>query len=109
MILCASCPCDYTNLLKAASAVEIECERGRGLGLHSKGGAIIEVEAAKEGNGDESPVVSSVASMESKIDHLTTIVKSAQKVENKKCYKGKSPKTTPKKMEGPATTAAGPF
>ena len=86
--------CDYTNLLKAASAVEIECERGRGLGLHSKGGGIIEVEAAKVGNGDESPVVSSVASMESKIDHLTTIVKSAQKVENQKSYKGKSPKTT---------------
>ena len=27
--------CDYTSLLKAASAAEIECERGRGLGLHS--------------------------------------------------------------------------
>ena len=101
--------CVYTNLLKAASAAEIECERGRGLGLHNKGGAVLKVEASGNGTENDNPIVANVASMESKIDHLTTIVKSAQKVENQKSYKGKSPKTTPKKTEGPATTAAGPF
>ena len=47
--------------------------------------------------------------MESKIDQLTTIVKSAQKMENQKSSKGKSPKQTPKKSDGPTTSAAGPF
>ena len=101
--------CDYTSLLKAASAAEIECEWGKGLGLHSKGGAVLETETNQSRNRDASPVISSVASMESKIDQLTTIVKSAQKLENQKSGKGKSPKQTPKKMEGPAMNAAGPF
>ena len=39
--------CDYTSLLKAASAAEIECERGTGLALHSKGGDILEKEPQK--------------------------------------------------------------
>ena len=47
--------------------------------------------------------------MESKIDQLTTIVKSAQKIENQKSNKGKSPKQTLKKSDGPTTSAAGPF
>ena len=101
--------CDYTSLLKAASAAEIECEWGKGLGLHSKSRAVLEVETNQTNNRDASPVISSVASMESKIDQLTTIVKSAQKLENHKNNKGKSPKQTPKKSEGPTTSAAGPF
>ena len=60
-------------------------------------------------NRDASPVISSVASMESKIDQLTMIVKSAQKMENQKSSKGKSPEQTPKKLDGPTTSAAGPF
>ena len=47
--------------------------------------------------------------MESKIDQLTMIVKSAQKMENQKSSKGKLPKQTPKKSDGPTMSAAGPF
>ena len=47
--------------------------------------------------------------MESKIDQLKTIVKSAQKLENLKNNKGKSPKQTPKKSDWPTMSAAGPF
>ena len=101
--------CDYTSLLKAASAAEIECKWGKGLGLHSKGGAVLEVEINQTNNRDASPVVSSVASMESKIDQLKTIVKSTQKLENHKNNKGKSPKQMPKQSEGPTTSTAGPF
>ena len=103
--------CDYTNLLKAASAAEIECERGRGLGLHSKGGSILEVRTSDEGSKtrDTSPIKSSVASMEFKIDQLMTIVKSVQKLDGQKNNLGKSPKQTPKKSDGPTTSAAGLF
>ena len=89
--------CDYTSLLKAASAAKIECERGKSLGLHSKGGNVVEIETNRSENRDASPVLGSVASMESKIDQLTTIVKSAQKLENQKSNKGKSLKQTPNK------------
>ena len=84
---------NYTSLLKAASAAEIECERGKGLRLHSKGGTILEVETSenRSENRDASLVIPSVASMESKRDQLTTIVKSVQKLENQKGNKGKSP------------------
>ena len=105
--------CEYTSLLKAASAAEIECKRGRALGLHSKVGTILESETHTNTSGhrDASPVMSSVASMESKIDQLTTIVKSVQKFDSQKSqnHKGKSPKQTPKKSEGPTPSAAGPF
>ena len=88
--------CDYTSLLKAASAAEIECEWGKGLGLHSKGGAVLETETNQSRNRDASPVISSVASMESKIDQLTTIVKSAQKLENQKEWQRQITKTNSK-------------
>ena len=38
----------YTQLLKAASAAEIESERGRVLGIHSKGGNLITEDPAVE-------------------------------------------------------------
>ena len=38
--------CDYTQLLKAASAAEIESERDRVVGLHSKGGNLLEDDKA---------------------------------------------------------------
>ena len=72
--------CDYTQLLKAASAVEIESERGRALGLHSKSSNLLEDEKTSTHNSRvASPIATSVASMESKLEQLTTIVKSAQK------------------------------
>ena len=101
--------CDYTSLLKAASAAEIECKRGKSLGLHSKSGIISDTGSNQSSNRDASIVISSVASMESKIDQLTMTVKSAQKMENQKSSKGKSPKQTLKKLDGPTTSAAGPF
>ena len=102
--------CDYTQLLKAASAAEIESERSRVLELHSKGNNLLEDEKTNNSR-DASPIAASVASMESKLEQLTTIVKSAQKVtshENPKS--GTQPfRSTPKKMGGPATSSAGPF
>ena len=104
--------CDYTQLLKAASAAEIESERGRALGIHNKGGnLVVEDQAVRHPNRDVSPIAASVASMESKLEQLTTIVKSAQKMTNAENSKSGSstPKNTPKKSGGPATTSAGPF
>ena len=72
--------CNYTSLLKAASTEEIECERGQSLGLHSKRGTVVEMETNRPKNRNPSPVISSVASIESNIDQLTMIVKSAQKI-----------------------------
>ena len=104
--------CDYTQLLKAASAAEIESERGRALGLHSKSGNLLEDEKTSTHNSrDASPIAASVASMESKLEQLTTIVKSAQKTagqENSKTGVGTS-RNTAKKSGGPATSSAGPF
>ena len=104
--------CDYTQLLKAASAAEIESERGRMLGLHSKGGNLLEDgKASNSSSRDASPIAASVASMESKLEQLTTIVKSAQKatgLENSKSRTQFS-RNTPKKSGGPATSAAGLF
>ena len=57
--------CDYTQLLKAASAAEIESERGRVMGLHSKGGNLLEDgKASDHSSRDASPIAASVASME---------------------------------------------
>ena len=104
--------CDYTQLLKAASAAKIQSERGRELGLHSKGGNLLEDEKTSNHNSwDTSPIAASVTSMESKLEQLTTIVKSAQKVTDHGNSKvgTQSLRDTPKKMRGPATSAAGPF
>ena len=104
--------CDYTQLLKAASTAEIESERGRALGLHSKGGNLLgDEKTSNPSSRDVSPIAASVASMESKLEQLTTIVKSAQKVtghENSKSG-AQSSRNTPKKSGGPATSSAGPF
>ena len=73
---------DYTQLLKAASAAKIESERGRVMGLHSKANLLNpSVESDVTGNEEApaSPIMASVAVVESKIEQLTTIVKSAQK------------------------------
>ena len=104
--------CDYTQLLKAASTAEIESERGRTLGLHSKGGNLLgDEKTSNPSSRDASPIAASVASMESKPEQLTTIVKSAQKVtghENSKSG-AQTSRNTPKKSGGPATSSAGPF
>ena len=104
--------CDYTQLLKAASAAEIESERGRVLGIHSKGGNLItEDPAVGHPNRDVSPMAASVASMESRLEQLTTIVKSAQKMTNAENSTSGStmPKNTPRKSGEPTTTSTGPF
>ena len=104
--------CDYTQLLKAASAAEIESERGRALGIHSKGGNLVmENQIVGHPDRDVSPIAASVASMESKLEQLTTIVKSAQKMTNAENSKSGSstPKNTPKKSGEPAITSVGPF
>ena len=103
---------DYTQLLKAASAAEIESERGRALGLHSKGSNILdEQKSSHQSNREASPIAASIASMESKLEQLTTIVKSTQKMTSNENPKTgvNTPRTTPKKSGGPATSAAGPF
>ena len=104
--------CDYTQLLKAASEAEIESERGRMLGLHSKGGNLLEDWKSSYGaSRDASPIAASMASMEFKLEQLTTIVKSAQKMTNADNSKqgSQTPRNTPKKSGGPTTTSAGPF
>ena len=80
------------------------------LGLHSKGNNLLEDEKTNSSR-DASPIVASVASMESKLEQLTMIVKSAQKVTSRESPKsGTQPsRSTPKKTGGPATSSAGPF
>ena len=104
---------DYTQLLKAASAAEIESERGRAMGLHSKANLLNSTEETENiGNVQtpSSPIMASVAAMESKLEQLTTIVKSAQKAETNGIKpRDQTPKVTPKKSGGPGVSAAGPF
>ena len=93
--------CDYTQLLKAASMAEIESERGRTLGLYSKGGNLLEDEkSSTQDSRDASLIAASVASMESKLEQLK-MMKSKQG--------SQTPRDTPKKSSGPTTTSAGPF
>ena len=104
---------DYNQLLKAASAAEIESERGRAMGLHSKASLLnptIEEKVNENVEAPSSPILASVAAMESKIEQLTTIVKSAQKTETKSTPpKGVISKSTPKKSNGAGMSSAGPF
>ena len=104
---------DYTQLLKAASAAEIESERGRAMGLHSKASLLNskdEDENLEVSETQGSPIMASVAAMESKLEQLTTIVKSAQKAESKSVQsREQNPKNTPKKSNGPGASSAGPF
>ena len=104
---------DYTQLLKAASAAEIESKRGRTMGLHSKANLLNPSVGNDIVGGEEapaSPIMASVATVESKIQQLTTIVKSAQKAEsNNTKSREQSPKITPKKSTGQGVSAAGPF
>ena len=78
--------------------------------MHSKGNNLLEDEKTNNSR-DASPIVASVASMESKFEQLTTIVKSAQKVTSRESPKsGTQPsRSTQKKLGGPATSSAGPF
>ena len=98
-------------MLKAASAAEIESERGRAMGLQSKASLLNpENELVESKEPPTSPMMASVAAMESKIKQLTTIVKSTQKTEASNAKsREQSPKVTPKKSTGPGTSAAGPF
>ena len=102
---------DYTQLLKAASAAEIESERGRAMGLHSKASLLNpENELVESKEPPTSPMMASVAAMELKIEQLATIVKSTQKTKASNAKsREQSPKVTPKKSTGPGTSAAGPF
>ena len=80
------------------------------LGLHSKGNNLLEDEKTNN-SWDASPIAASVASMEYKLEQLTTIVKSAQKVTSRESPKSRTQpsRNTPKKTGGPATSSAGPF
>ena len=83
------------------------------MGLHSKANLLnpsVENDVAGEAEAPASLIMASVAAVESKIEQLTTIVKSAQKAEisNTKSRE-QSPKITPKKSTGPGVSAAGPF
>ena len=79
--------------------------------LHSKASLLNpEKELVESKEPPTSPMMASVAAMESKIEQLTTIVKSAQKTEASNAKsREQSPKVTPKKSTGPGTSAAGPF
>ena len=60
---------------------------------------------------DTSLIAASVASMESKLEQLTMIVKSAQKMTNTDSYRqgSQTPRGTPKNLNGLTTTSVGPF
>ena len=62
-------------------------------------------------NRNASPIAASVASMESKLEQLATIVKSAQKMTHNELPKTVSTasKGTPRKSGGPYTSSEGPF
>ena len=82
------------------------------LGLHSKGSNLLDEEKSNnQVSRDASPIAASVALMESKLEQLTTIVKSAQKMTNNENSKQglNTPRNTPKKSGGSATSVAGPF
>ena len=83
------------------------------MGLHSKANLLnpsVENDISGSEEAPAIPIMASVAAVESKIEQLTTIVKSAQKAEsNSTKSREQSPKITPKKLAGPEVSAAGPF
>ena len=107
----------YANLLQAAYAAEVEAEKGRA--TRSKAASITSPsDKADMRSRDPSPIVASVAAIESKLDKcLKAVSKAAQAPPNKaeslkqvgQRRESNSAPATPTKYKGPPTTAAGPF
>ena len=107
----------YSELLQAAYAAEVEAEKGRV--ARSKAAKVAQ---SPEGNAsrsrDPSPIVASIAALESKLDKcLKAVSKAAQAQPNSRGnQRAANPKretnsapVTPNKTKGPGTSAAGPF
>ena len=107
----------YANLLQAAYAAEVEAEKGRA--AHSKAANLANSpDKVDIRSRDPSPIVASVAAIESKLDKcLKAVSKAAQAPTNKaESSKQTGPRresnsapATPIKYKGPNTSAAGPF
>ena len=106
----------YSELLQAAYAAEVEAEKGRV--AHSKAANVVaSPEKVNVRSRDLSPIVASVAALESKLDKCLKAVSKAAQAKNGGISKQQvNPKrettsapSTPNKSKGPAVTAAGPF
>ena len=106
----------YSELLQAAYAAEVEVEKGR-VACSKAANVVTSPEKPGIRLRDPSPIVASVAALESKLDKcLKAVSKAAQAQTNNKGKQQLNPKretnstpTTPDKSKGPAVTAAGPF
>ena len=107
----------YANLLQAAYAAEVEAEKGRA--ARSKAANLTSSpDKVDIRSRDPSPIVASVAAIESKLDKcLKAISKAAHAPSNKaeplksmgQKRDSNSALATPTKCKGPSTSAAGPF
>ena len=106
----------YCELLQAAYAAEVEAEKGRV--AHSKAANVVaSPEKVDVRSRDPSPIVASVATLESKLDKCLKAVSKAAQAKNGNTGKQQvnskretnSAPSTPNKTKGPAVTAAGPF
>ena len=106
----------YSELLQAAYAAEVEAEKGQ-VARSKAANVMPSPEKRDVRSRDPSPIVASVAALESKLDKcLKAVSKAAQaqtvnkekQQENQK-REANSALPTPNKSKGPAVTAAGPF
>ena len=107
----------YSELLQAAYAAEVEAEKGRV--ARSKAAKVAQSPETNVGRSrDPSPIVASVAALESKLDKCLKAVSKAaqaqptgkgnQRTGNVKRESNSAP-ATPNKTKGPGMSAAGPF
>ena len=107
----------YANLLQAAYAAEVEAEKGRA--AQSKAANLTNSpDKVDIRSRDPSPIVASIAAIESKLDKgLKAVSKAAQAPTNKpdsskqmgQHRESNSALATPTKYRGPKSSAAGPF
>ena len=107
----------YANLLQAAYAAEVEAEKGRA--ARSKAANLANSpDKVDIRSRDPSPIVASVAAIESKLDKCLKAVSKAAQAPTHKAESSKqtgqrresnSAPATPIKYKGPNTPAAGPF
>ena len=107
----------YANLLQAAHAAEVEVEKGR-VARSKMANLANSPDKVDIRSWDPSPIVASVAAIESKLDKCVKAVsKAAQVLVNKtepskqmgQHRESNSAPATPTKYKGPSTSAAGPF
>ena len=106
----------YSELLQAAYAAEVEAEKGR-VARSKAANVVSSPEKGDVRSRDPSPIVASVAALESKLDKCLKAVSKAtqaqtsirEKQQGNHKREANSAPTTPNKSKGPAVTAAGPF